>query len=296
MKKLILLLLFFSSLSLKLSAQAWEFVGLGLYSWLNADYGRAVEQVIYPYLNCCIGEQVTLVRPDYLYHKYNWNHEEGKREITGSEWSKYVRKSYTVTRTGYGAEAGFFQYGVVFELMRDNEAVYAIISYRHIVEEDALSTIFAEMIPCPKYYGSMINHYEDRLSNTHVYSSHFVRLLGTEQVGAAVFRTDSADIKKYHLLVHVGSNTVKDLDKNCLIVFADGTRMNLTSSINEMTYPNGGPYQMYYSAQIDLSGEEVAKLATLPITDMRVRGIDVRDIKWTKGQKLMNITKALLEK
>ena len=296
MKKIIILSIIFCSFALNLSAQAWEFVGLGLYSWLNAEHGRAVERVIYPYLECCIGEEVTLVRPDFLYHKYSWNHEEGKKEITGSEWRKYVDKTYTVTRYGYGAEAGFFQYGVVFELMRDNEAIYAIISYRHIEEEDALSTIFAEMVPCPKYYGNMINHYEDRLSNTHVYASQFVRLLGTNQVGAAVFRTDSADIKKYHLLVHVGSNTVKDLDKNCLIVFADGTRMNLTSSINEMTYPNGGPYQMYYSAQIDLSGEEVAKLATLPITDMRVRGLDVRNISWAKGQNLMNITKALFDK
>ena len=207
----------------------------------------------------------------------------------------YLNKKYVITQIGYGAEAGFFQYGVVFELMKDDKPIYAVVSYRHIANNDALSTIFKESLPCPSYYQNNINTEIDPFTdNRYVYSS-LIRLSDDEQVYAAVGKEILENSNnRYCLILHVGCSTVKKEDTNCILILSDGRKLVCKANKVETTYVDNS-YKMYYSVQIDLDETQIQQLANAYVTNFRFNGIEIKGIRVSLGQRFMYTTQAMLD-
>lgn len=282
--------------SLMTSAQAWDFLAWGLYAGLNAKYGEATEDVIKPYTYCLIGSEVTLQEPDFLFHKYDWKHEEGKKEIDRDEWTPYIGKRYVVTRVGFGAEAGFFQYGVVFELDHEGEKLYAVISNRRIMENDGLATIFKESVPCPDWYKTYIEFQQDPFTSEVFWYSKLARLTDDQQGFIAIGETILNDDKpRYELMLHLGSNKERiATDSICEFVFDDWSKMTFPTKIVEVEHLDK-PYKFYYSLRLNLTQEQIDKFATSYVTAVRMDNIRVVDIRQSVGQRFMYIIQALLD-
>lgn len=295
MKKIVFLFCFFNC-SLLASAQVWDLAGWGLYAGLNARYSEGIEEVIITYTNCLIGSEVTLQYPDYLFHKYDWKHEEGKKEIDRDEWALYVGKRYTVTRVGFGAEAGFFQYGVVFELDHDGEKLYAVISNRRIIENDGLFTIFKESIPCPDWYKIYIELQRDPFTSEVFRYSKLARLTDDQQGFIAIGETiPNDDMPRYELMLHLGSNKERiATDSICEFVFEDRFKMTFPTKIVEVEHLDK-PYKFYYSIRFNLTQEQIDKFATSYITAVRMDNIRIVDIRQSVGQRFMYTIQALLD-
>ena len=295
MKKL--LFVFCSFISINLFAQAWDIAALGIYAGLNASFGEKVEMVISPYMNCCLGEEVTLLKPDYLYKRYNWRHEEGKGEIDTDEWWMYINRKYTITRIGYGAEAGFFQYGVVFELTDDEKSIYAIISNLHIANNDALSTIFKESLPCPEYYRRNIYTEVDPFTDELYSFTSVMRLSDDDKVFIATGKSKINNENCYRLILHVGSNTEKTGFANCILVLSDGKKIICESQqpFEKSYVDDDNLYKMYYSAKFAITEEQINQLANAYITDIRFINLDIKNIRTSLGQRFMYTTQELLD-
>lgn len=288
--------LFYSLLfAISLCAQGWENIAaLGIMSGLNAQLGGVVQEVISPYMDCCVGKEVVLIQPDYLYKKYNWKHEEGKGEIDRDMWPQYLNKKYVIKQIGYGAEAGPFQYGVVFELFGEEQTIYAILGYRHIANNDALSTIFKDYIPCPSYYRNFIRSEIDPFTNNKIVFCALQKLSSDNRVFAAVTKSSLEDSMQYRLILHIGSNTIKTEEPICTLVLSNGEKILCQAEKVETSYVDGF-YKMYYSANIVLSESEIINLSQTNIQHIRFMGIDIKGIQSTLGQRLMYITQELLE-